>query len=109
MEEQTITQFGWGVEDVYDDPDESNPDRKLLNRTLHVTVLVALPVAGPDGNPMMFPVRVLHLPFGRLDSGRGSWENLERAMRGEEPLPEVAVAKPGAMLGHRGPNGQPRS
>lgn len=112
MEEQTITQFGWGVEDVYDDPDEENPDRKLVNRTLHITVLMQVPIVGNDGRPIgtaPAPVRVIHLPFGTLDSGRGSWENLALAMQGKELPPAVDIVRPGQMLGHRGPNGIPRS
>lgn len=104
MEEQTITQFGWGVSEELDDD-----TGELMNRTLHITVLAALPFAGPDGNPVHMPVRVIHLPFGRMPSGRWACDNLALAMRGEEIPPEVQIARPSELLGHRGPNGVPRS
>lgn len=104
MEEVTINSFAWGVTDVHEDDD---PDKPLLNRTLHITVLANIPT-GP-GQAMAIPLRAMHLPFGQLDSGQKSYENLALAMRGEEIPPEVQVARPGQMLGHRGPNGVPRS
>lgn len=107
MLQELITEFGWGVTTEYEDASLPEDERKVVQRTLHITVLAAAPFLGPDGSQLKFPVKTIQIPFGTDQrTGRLTAELVSKALVGEELPPDILVAK--TMTGHLGPGGMPR-
>ena len=104
MKQSLVTEFGWGVTTEYD---EDDPE-KVVQRTLHVTVLAPFPFPGPDGQALKIPVETIQIPFGtNPKTGKLTAETVGRMLLGEDVPVEIEVATK-IPVGHLGPGGIPR-